>query len=246
MIIVFPMAGQSKRFRSVGYAQHKYKLLLDGKSVFQYAVNSFKNYFTDHKFLFVHRDNQGIKDFVINECNKIGLKHPLTVSLSRETRGQAETVWLGLKNLKLYKKEPLTIFNIDTFRNNFTFPSHFDLDKIDGYLEVFYGEGSNWSFVLPSVDGELYVKKTAEKVQISNLCSTGLYYFKEINEFNDAFYRLRADNAEGELYVAPLYNYLIARGKSILFHEVPRNTVTFCGTPEEYELLKQKLADADD
>ncbi|ELZ6526290.1 capsular biosynthesis protein, partial [Campylobacter jejuni] len=56
MIIIFPMAGLSSRFAKAGYDKPKYMLDLKGNSVFFHAVNSFKKYFKDFKFLFVYRD----------------------------------------------------------------------------------------------------------------------------------------------------------------------------------------------
>ena len=83
------------------------------------------------------------------------------------------------------------------------------------------------------------VAETAEKVQISDLCCTGLYYFREAGEFKKAFKLHVDDNPSGELYVAPLYNHLIKTGADIFYHEIQLNQVTFCGIPEEYRLLKQ-------
>lgn len=69
------------------------------------------------------------------------------------------------------------IFNIDTFRPNFSLPTTLDFCKIDGYLEVFEANGEQWSFVL--ADENDNVIKTAEKERILNLCSSGLYYLKK-------------------------------------------------------------------
>ena len=136
-------------------------------------------------------------------------------------------------------KESVAIFNIDTFRPKFNFPHQFDLDKIDGYLEVFRGSGTNWSYVRSIAPDTCRVAETAEKVQISDLCCTGLYYFREAGKFKKAFEMHVDDNPSGELYVAPLYNHLIKTGADIFYHEIQLNEVTFCGIPEEYELLKQ-------
>ena len=39
---------------------------------------------------------------------------------------------------------------------------------------------------------------------------------------------------KGELYVAPLYNYLISKNKEIHYELISRYEVVFCGTPDEY------------
>ena len=41
----------------------------------------------------------------------------------------------------------------------------------------------------------------------------------------------------GELYVAPLYNYLISQGRDIRYNIINNESVIPCGTPAEYEKL---------
>ena len=112
---------------------------------------------------------------------------------------------------------------------------HKYLKKIDGYLEVFEGTGPNWSYVRPQIGSNRLVAETAEKKIISNLCCTGLYYFREVNLFKNAFEKYTKDESVEEYYVAPLYNYLISDGLSIHYHEIPQNEIFFSGTPEEYK-----------
>ena len=142
------------------------------------------------------------------------------VGLSKPTHGQADTVLQGLNAAQIGENEAITIFNIDTFRPNFCFPSNLDLKKIDGYLEVFRGSGKNWSYVRSHPSGNKQVAETAEKVQISNLCCTGLYYFRETSRFREAYEVAFSNNNLKENYVAPLYNHLIAEGAQIFYHEI--------------------------
>ena len=53
----------------------------------------------------------------------MGILNYEVVSLNAPTRGQAETVFLGLQ--KVNNKNELTIFNIDTLRSNFKFPEFY-------------------------------------------------------------------------------------------------------------------------
>ena len=154
-----------------------------------------------------------------------------------ETSGQAETVAQGLERMELSPDAPITIFNIDTFRPDFTHPCESWVAASDGYLEVFEGTGANWSYVRPWLgpDGEPRVAETAEKRVISHLCCTGLYHFARLDDFNEAMRRERAAPAAGERYVAPLYNHLIDLGRRIHFRRIARHQVEFCGVPAEYE-----------
>ena len=133
------------------------------------------------------------------------------------------------------------IFNIDTFRPDWQPPPGYALDEVDGYLEVFEGEGRNWSFVAPRDPVTRSVARTTEKDPISNLCCTGLYYFRRSADFVEAFAAAASAGAAswsaGELYVAPLYNRLIAAGRDIRYHLIRRDEVIFCGTPSEYQAV---------
>ena len=137
MVIIFPMAGKSQRFRDAGYSEPKYELPLAGQSVFRHAVAGFSHYFQSARFLFVHLEGAGA--FVRSECIELGIKEFDLVEISLNTRGQAETVQLGLEAAGVAEREAIAIFNIDTFRPRFRLPPPSFLSSIDGYLEIFRG-----------------------------------------------------------------------------------------------------------
>jgi choline kinase len=240
-MIVIPMAGVSSRFFKAGYTKPKYMLEAHGKTLFDHSVESFKAYFQKERFLFIVRDTFNTVDFVKKSAENLGIYDFEIVVLNQETRGQAETVSLGLD--KISYQGAITIFNIDTFRPNFKYP---DLDELGaGYLEVFRGEGDNWSFVKPANEISHKVIKTTEKNPISDLCCTGLYYFSSVNDYCDAYnnYLAKPESEweKAELYVAPLYNYLINKNKNINYHLIEASDVIFCGVPNEYtDFIKRK------
>lgn len=235
-MIVIPMAGLSRRFREAGYDRPKFMLDLHGRSLFAHAVDSFRAYFDTEPFLFIARDEPGVPEFVAQELAALGVAAAQTVLLPRPTLGQADTVRLGLQQAGTGAGTPLTIFNIDTFRPGFRYPEADWMGRADGYLEVMPGTDPGFSFVRPARGGDGRVAETAEKVVISNLASTGLYWFRRAGDFLDAM-EGDAARAHGELYVAPLYNALIARGLDVRYHAVPAAEVVFCGVPAQYEAL---------
>lgn len=236
-MIVFPMAGLSRRFTEAGYQVPKYMLQAHGRSLFAHAVAGFARYFEAMPFLFVLRDVAGTRAFVEAECRALGLRDVRISVLEAPTRGQAETVALGLADAAVDDAMPLTVFNIDTFRPGFRFPD-WDGAPVDGYLEVFRGSGANWSYVRPAAGPGSRVLETTEKVPISDLCCTGLYHFRSAGLFGQAYRDTFAGGAAGaglaELYVAPMYNALITRGHDIRYHLIERDEVIFCGVPDEY------------
>jgi hypothetical protein len=239
-MIIIPMAGNSRRFFEAGFTRPKYELPVFGESLFALTARSFEKYFATERFVFVCRSDLGGEPFVRAECEMLGIKNFDIVVLSTVTRGQAETVLLGMENAGFHESESLLIFNIDTIRLGWVFPQEHDL--ADGYLEVFHGDGDNWSFVKPAAPFSSRVAFTTEKERISDLCSSGLYYFSRAGDFakvcREALANIESFKARWrELYVAPLYNELITAGKTITYHVVPAEDIGFSGTPAEYQAL---------
>ena len=231
------MAGLSSRFTRAGYVLPKYMLYVKNKSLFNLAVSSFEHYFDLCRFVFVARDVFDTRTFIERECELLGIKDFSVVILPEPTKGQAETVLMGINQGNIPADEPILIFNIDTFRPDFRFPV--GCGDWDGYLEVFVGSGANWSYAKTESPDSTRVVETAEKREISSYCSTGLYYFKSADLFNAAYTMNLEKAADGkmELYVAPLYNHLIACSKDIHIHVIKREEVIFSGVPAEYEQL---------
>lgn len=237
-MIVIPMAGLSRRFSEAGYTVPKYRLPAHGKSVFVHSVSSFEAYFRSEPFLFIVRDVGDTASFVRQECSALGITDARIVILEAATGGQAETVALGLRQTPVEAATPVTVFNIDTFRPGFRH-ADFRGTPAYGYLEVFRGSGSNWSYVRPATPDSDLVVETAEKRPISDLCCTGLYHFNSAEIYlsaYEAFYSdFVPDTALRERYVAPIYNALIKRGLPIRYTLVQRSELILCGVPDEYE-----------
>jgi len=164
--------------------------------------------------------------------------------LDEPTRGQAETVYEGIRGCNLSLDEAILIHNIDTFRPRCRFPE--SACEWDGYLECFEGSGPNWSYAKTG-DGTKYsrVIETAEKKEISSFCSTGMYYFRKVSDFLYAYHENEKRPIGGlkEMYVAPLYNYLIEEGRNIHVDVIAREDVIFCGVPEEYSQFLKSVVE---
>lgn len=235
------MAGLSSRFSRAGYTLPKYMLYIVDRSLFNIAVSSFKKYFGTLRFIFVARDVFDTFSFINEECKLMGIKYYDIVILKHPTRGQSETVFKGLIEADVPENEDILIFNIDTFRPDFTFPKI--TPSWDGYLEVFKGKGINWSYARTESDDDSRVVETAEKQEISDNCSTGIYWFKRVSDFKKAYIWGEQHPERNELYVAPMYNFMIKEGKEIHIDVIKRKDVVFCGIPEEYkDYLKKSLS----
>ena len=232
-MFVFPMLGKSSRFFDLGYNVPKFQRPLNNSTVFNYVIRSFYRYFHSDSFLFLCRSDFDSAEFITQEIRKLGLQNYQIMLFDVETEGQADTVYQGMEGMP--DNEELYIFNIDTFRPGFVKPDKFQLG--DGYLETFIADGDNWSFIVPGPNQT--VLRTVEKERVSNLCCSGLYYFRNKILFEESFlhYKVNRMYLNGELYVAPLYNYLISQGRDIRYNIINNESVIPCGTPAEYEKL---------
>jgi dTDP-glucose pyrophosphorylase len=101
--------------------------------------------------------------------------------------------------------------------------------KYDGALQVFRDTDPRWSFARINEGGD--VVETAEKKAISDLASTGLYYFKSWMRYMDYYQGLELSG--GEKYVAPIYNQLLDAGLRVGI--IPCKKYLCFGTPADYE-----------
>ena len=241
-MIVIPLAGLSKRFFEEGFKVPKYMLPIKQKTLFYWAVKSFERYFKDQYFFFICRDIYDTKLFIEKSARELGVLNFEVVELKSTTSGQAHTVQLGLNTSGFFGDEPLVIFNIDTFRFRYKFPKLISNPLVSGYLECFKGSGANWSNVITECDGSSKVIRTSEKLNESNLCCTGLYYFSTVNKFLRCYqshYSNDNSNSNSEHYIAPIYNTLIAQREDIRVEIIPQSSIFFCGTPSEYYALER-------
>ena len=233
----FPMAGLSSRFSEAGYDKPKYYLQTrGGLNLFQESLKGFSRYFETDDFCFVYLDSLVDSDTIHNWSAAVGLPKTSchTVSVSKPTRGQADTTRHGILGSTCNLEDPIVIFNVDTLYHDFRKAD--DMNVAANYLDVTKLPGDHWSFVDPDPVRPNMARRVVEKQRISNLCSVGLYSFGSARLFLDLYANLyESENTEAEEYVAPMYQGLIDAGEPVRFRLLPRDQFEFLGTPQEYE-----------
>jgi len=235
------MAGLGSRFLKAGYAAPKYMLNVGGASVFEHAMRSLP-LGTAEKLVFValrsHQEDHGLESFIDGALRRLpsglppGVKREILL-LDKPTSGQAETV-LKARGLVPAGAE-LAIYNIDTYFSSATLAASLGdpAKKRDGLIGSFAlnEPDPKWSFAALRPDGT--VAATAEKEQISGHALTGFYHFTDAGGFFRAAAAALASGKKtlGELYVAPLYNALIAEGLNFTLDRA--RTIVPLGTPED-------------
>lgn len=239
------MAGLGKRFSSAGFVLPKFMLEAGGRTLFEHSVFSLPLGLAE-KIIFIalreHEERFELAKFIEAKLDP-GLKGAWElVLLDAPTRGQAETV---LKARDLVPPESgLGIYNIDTCFRSASLAARLadPAARRDGVIGAFKlrAPDPKWSFARTGPEG--LVEETAEKVQISDNALTGFYHFSRAGDFFEAATEAVAgdETERGEFYVAPLYNRLIARGRSFVLDQV--DELVPLGTPEEVAAFSRRGA----
>ena len=238
MNIVIPMAGYGSRFVNAGFRDPKPIISIDEKPMYSYAVASLPLELAS-ALIFVcleeHLQNTALETDIRSRYPEHTVH---IVSVNDVLPGQACSVLAARSHID--SNTPLLIYNADTYFSSSladtlrTIPA-----DAAGVVSVFEASGSQWSFA-KVIDGQIV--ELAEKNPISSWATTGMYYFAHGSDFvRTADAAIRAEESiRGEYYVAPLYNKLIAEGKSVLPDYA--DTVTCFGTPEALEIAKNEGA----
>lgn len=235
MTIIITMAGLGSRFRKVGYNVPKYMIKANGKTLFDWSMDSLIDY-NEHvkKYVFVVRKEDNAKKFILEHCVEYGIQNIEIVEIDYMTDGQASTCMLAIPYCNA--KESIMIYNIDTYVE----PHEMKYKEIsgDGHIPCFHAEGDHWSFVKLDENGKAV--EVREKQRISDNCTLGAYYFSSAKLFEDLYNEYYSDNLhleKNEKYIAPLYNFMIEKGMNVTISIVDANRVHVLGTPEELNLF---------
>jgi len=226
MNIVVAMAGAGSRFSRAGYDLPKPLIPAFGEPMYRHAVRSLPLDQADALICLIRRGAHA--PLLRRDIERtFHAYRPIVVEIDHLTRGQAETVLYAKPHLAFHR--PVLVHNAD---------SAFELPGVagfpaaaDGALLLFRGAGSKWSYAAMDDDGR--VSRVTEKDPISPYASTGTYYFRssvQLFELIEEAIR-RGETVNGEYYLGPLYNRMIADGAAVRGYEVDR-FINF-GTPED-------------
>ena len=238
MNFLITMAGEGRRFREAGYDLPKMLIEAKGKTLLEWSIDSLPLHLCS-RLIFVaqqkHEDEFELSKKIISiYSNRVKVLH--FKFIDKLTRGQSETACLAKELVDL--SQPLLIFNIDTQFSSSSLEKNLLRKNIDGVLGAFYSEEPRFSFAALNDKG--FVTKTAEKEVIASNALTGLYHFTYPQDFFDAAESAFSKNetTKGEFYIAPLYNYLIAKGRKLIVDVA--DEVNILGTPEELKFFLNK------
>lgn len=237
--LVIPMAGEGKRFVDAGYVDPKPFIAVNGRTMIQLVVENIVSRLVLSKqirlVLLVRKEHiSRAKLLSFDNCPQVA--EVRIVSVEELTQGAACTVLLARDIIDSF--EPLVIANSDQIVKGFNLNTALSLlGPRDSGIVTFEDKtrNSKWSYVLFNADAE--VCSTIEKNALSTTATAGIYLFRHGKAFVTAAEDMIAadDRTNGEFYVCPVFNYLIARGGEVGIYSVLPSHMKGLGTPEDLQ-----------
>ncbi|MFC2080843.1 sugar phosphate nucleotidyltransferase [Bacteroidota bacterium] len=234
MKILITMAGEGQRFKDIGLSTPKYKLKAKNKTLFEWSISSLLS-FREYPFIFMISGEMSDNLFINKILKKLGIHDFSILNISNTTDGQATTALLADSLLK--DTDSVGIYNIDTYVEPGLLTINDITSEFQGFIPVMKGSGPKYSYV--KVDQNGYVIEVAEKIEISQLATIGFYYFKQWGDFKKIYFAKREEikTTYKEVFIAPLYNYLIQDNKKVGIKIIDKEKVNILGTPADIILF---------
>ena len=224
--LLIPAAGESRRFRNENYKKSKIYLDVNGLSMIQSIINSFKKEISI-KILIQE------KDFSQKEFNQ---KKEDIIKISKKTDGQADSA------LKLIEKvdnnNPLLIHSSDCIldKNIKIEIQNFDIIVFtkSGYRRAFE-EYKNYGWINSKKDEIISLSiKSSPRSKDSNVI-IGTFLFKNKEIYKELYTETKKQKTTGEIHIDHLIETALEKGLKV--KEVSSNKSVMLGVPVEYKLF---------
>jgi len=233
--IIIPTAGRGSRFSAVGYQDPKPLIPVGGSPMIKVVIDNLTPS-RPHRFIFICQAEH-VAAYGLRERLEAWAPGCAIVEIDGVTEGAACTV---LKARDLIGEAPIMIANSDQYVDIAIDDYLAAQEGVDGLIMTMRADDPKWSFVGLDEGGDR-VTRVVEKEVISNEATVGIYNFASGADFvRAADGMIAADRrVNGEFYVAPVYNELIAEGQQIAIYNIGAETEGMygLGTPADLELF---------
>ena len=235
--IVVPMAGLGSRFARAGYSLPKPLIPVHGVPMIRLVIANITPS-VPHRFIFICQ-NAHIAEFNLRETLSEWAPGSVTIGIDGLTEGAACTVLLARELIG--DEQPLMIANSDQFVDCSidAYLADMTTRNLDGLIMTMWADDPKWSYA--ALDGQGLATEVVEKKVISNHATVGIYNFAHGRDFVVAAEAMIAadERVNGEFYVAPVYNQMIAHGAKIGVYDIGREAdgMYGLGIPSDLDLF---------
>jgi len=221
MVVIIPAAGEGSRFSSAGYDRPKPLIEARGVPMIRRVVDMFP---AERRIVICQKEY---------ERQIQAASESEVIPITKLTEGAALSVLCA--EALVNDDDPIVVVNSDNIILNGVGDFLTSAGDADGSILTFKVDSGPWSYARTRGDR---VVQVAEKVQISDNATAGVYYFKSWRILRTAVCRMIAanDRFNGEFYLAPAYNYMIGAGMLVTNYTIPKQNFVSLGTPADLEL----------
>lgn len=204
------MAGRGTRFSDLNPSRPKPLVHLHGRPLVQWVVENLRST-SPQKYIFVCQSAH-VKEFKLKSVfESFGIEFEIA-EINEVTQGAACSAlfagdYITEGEIVFANSDQYMDFSMDKFIEDC------NTRKLDGSLVTMRASGSKWSYIKAGPDN--LVLEVKEKVAISDIATTGVYYYRNWDLFQTAAEEMisRNDSYNNEFYLAPVYNYLLSTHK---------------------------------
>lgn len=228
MNIIIPIGGKGERFLNSGYIEPKPLIDVFGKPMISHVLDNL--FFTEEDQVFIiyyNLDDGKFKDVL---CKKY--PHIHFIRITHQTKGAAETIFEGLKQIRhLTKCKKTMLFDCDTFYTEDVVDIYRHVDENAIFYVKNYESNPIYSYI--RFENSIFVNSISEKNKISDNANTGIYCFKDIDElFDYSKYVVENDvTFNNECYTSCIIDQMIQTAHIFVGIELNARYVFNLGTP---------------
>lgn len=231
--IVIPASGLGSRFAEKGYVFPKPLIEVNGEPLISLVT---KNLGIKGRYIYIvqksHYEKYNMK-YLLNAISP----NCVIVPIDGLTEGAACSILKAKEYIN--NDDPLMLANSDQFLewDPYAYLYASMSEGVDGSISTFTNNHPKYSYA--KVDEHGFVTEVAEKIPISDIATTGIYYWAHGSDFVKYAEQMIAKDVRvrNEFYTCPVFNEAILDGKKI--KTVHCDRFWSLGTPEDLEYYLQ-------
>ena len=211
--LIIPAAGAGTRFREVGLSVPKPLIEIGGYPMILWVISNFDLSEGDSVIIVCQKADElpsKLQDYLGGFLCNVDF-----VEIEGLTTGPASTVELAIPLLNPIW--PIVVANSDQYVSGdlSEFMSNVRSANYSGTILTMLASGKKWSYIGRDPNGN--ISQVVEKIEISAEATVGIYSWANLEILRKSIAYLKSNNllVNNEFYIAPSYNYLIAKNLSI-------------------------------
>ena len=235
--VIIPLGGLGKRFSEFGYKLPKPLVKLFFKPIIFWLLDNLKVNNNDNIYIIC---NKMLKNYRFD--SEIKKKYPNyeIIYLDADTRGAAETIYLGTKNIN--NNLPTILLDGDTFYR-IDLLSIYRMSKNKNMIVCFKQSDDRPIYSYVGFDENQIINKIAEKNRITEFANTGAYAFSGLDMLKCYCKKIIDNDLKfgGEFYMSRVISEMISDKKSFNAQVIGESDFDVVGTPFQYKLFQNKF-----